>query len=261
MFRSVALAALVAYASAQSLSTQCTNALTGIATNPDAAACLAPGSLVQIIAGGANTSIVGPINTWLTNVCSAPACSNDTISAVVQNVTTGCSNELSGLGLSSDMIPSITSLIQQYYPTARQVICLKQGDTNCITQTLTNIQNIVGPLSLSNLMQITSNPTITSLPSNITCTDCVKAAYNVINSAVPSLTSDAAPAIQSECGASFTDGTTPSGIVDSASTSTNTPGASKNAAFGTAALVSHGALAGIAASGLVIVSSLLTMLA
>lgn len=108
------------------LSTQCTNALTGIATNPDAAACLAPGSLVQIIAGGANTSIVGPINTWLTNVCSAPACSNDTISAVVQNVTTGCSNELSGLGLSSDMIPSITSLIQQYYPTARQVICLKQ---------------------------------------------------------------------------------------------------------------------------------------
>ncbi|KAF8897059.1 hypothetical protein CPB84DRAFT_1781457 [Gymnopilus junonius] len=261
MFRSVTLAALLAYASAQSISSACTNALTGIATNPDAAACLSPGSLVPIIAGGANASIVSPINNWLTSLCSAPACSNDTIAAVVQNITSGCSNELSGLGLTSSMVPSITGIIEQYYPTARQVVCLKDGNTNCVTQTLTNIQNVVGPLTLNNIVQIASNATTTTLPSNVTCTNCVKAAYNIINSAIPSLTSDSAPAVQSECGASFTDGTTPSGIAESASTSSTTANQAKAAALGSVSMMSHGALASVGASGLILVFSLFTFLA
>ncbi|KDR75769.1 hypothetical protein GALMADRAFT_248455 [Galerina marginata CBS 339.88] len=259
MFRPIAFAAFIAYASAQSLTSSCTTALTGIATNPDAAACLSPGSLISLAAGGANSSIITPINSWLTSLCSSPACSNDTIAAVVQNVTTGCATDLSGLGFNPSLTPSITSIIQQYYPTVRQVVCLKDGDTNCITQTLTNVQNIVGTLSLTNIIKLAS--TSPDLPANVTCTNCVKAAYNIVGQNIPSLVSDSAPALQSQCGASFTDGTTPAGILQSASTSAASTGASKAAALGSASMISHGIIAGLGASALVVISSLFTFLA
>ncbi|KIM40213.1 hypothetical protein M413DRAFT_446381 [Hebeloma cylindrosporum] len=259
MFRAATLAALVAYAAAQSLSTNCTAALTGIAANPDASKCLSPGSLVSVVAAGANNSIIPPINNWLTSLCGAPACSNDTIAAVVKNVTEGCSTELSGLGFTSSLTPSITSIIQQYYPTVRKVVCLKDGDTNCVTQTLTNIQDTVGTLSLTNLAQIALNPP-TSLPANVTCTNCVKAAYNIINTDVPSIVADVAPALQSQCGASFTDGTTPSGISQSASTA-DASSTSKAAALGSVSMMSRGVVAGLGASGLVVLSTVFTFLA
>ncbi|KAF8967879.1 hypothetical protein BDZ97DRAFT_475549 [Flammula alnicola] len=201
--RIVTLAALVASAAAQSLSTACTNTLAGVATNPDAATCLSAGSLISLVGGGSSSSIITPINTWLTSLCGAPACSNATLAAVVQNVTTGCSTELSGLGFTSDLTSSVTAIVQQYYPTVRKVVCLKDGDTNCITQTLTNFQSVVGTLTLSNIANLVSNPP-SNIPTNVTCTNCVKAAYSVINQDIPSIVSGAAPSLQSECGTSFT---------------------------------------------------------
>jgi hypothetical protein len=37
---------------------------------------------------------------------------------------------LAGLGFTSSLTPSITTVIQQYYPTVRKVVCLKE----CVTQ-------------------------------------------------------------------------------------------------------------------------------
>ncbi|KAF8200958.1 hypothetical protein BJ912DRAFT_947698 [Pholiota molesta] len=257
--RFFALSALVAIVSAQSLSTACTNTLAVIAQNPDAASCLSPGSLVSLATGGANASVIPTINSWLTSVCGASACSNDTLAAVVQNVTSGCSTELSGLGLTSSVASSITPLVQQYYPTVRKVACLKDGSTNCITQTLTNVQNIVGNLTISNIMQIIANPPST-IPTNVSCTDCIKAAYNVVNQDVPSLISGAAPSLQSQCGASFTDGTTPSNIVESLST---TSGSTKptSAALGSLSMLPKGTLAAMGASGLIVISTMVAFLA
>ncbi|KAF9474545.1 hypothetical protein BDN70DRAFT_866068 [Pholiota conissans] len=257
--RFFALAAVVATVSAQSLSTGCTNTLAAVAQNADAAACLSPGSLITLATGGVNASIIAPINTWLTAICGAPACSNDTLAAVVQNVTTGCSTELSSLGLTSDISSSITPLVQQYYPTVRKVVCLKDGSTNCVTQTLTNIQNAVGNLSISNIAQIIANPPST-IPANVSCTDCIKAAYNVINHDVPSLVSDSASSLQSQCGASFTDGTTPSNIVDSVSTATGTS-KTTSAALGALSMLPKGSFAAMGASGIVVLSTMIAMLA
>ncbi|KAJ3514330.1 hypothetical protein NLJ89_g2433 [Agrocybe chaxingu] len=235
MFRAAALAAFVAVVSAQSLSTECTNALAGVAADPAASACLSVG------------------------LCGSPACSNETLASVVQNVTAGCSTELSGIGFTSDSTPQVTSIVQQYYPTVRKVVCLKDGDTNCITQTLTNIEGTVGTLSLNNILQIVANPP-DNLPTNISCTNCVKEAYNVIRTDVPSIVSDADPALQSQCGASFTDGTTPSGITQSASTADGAT-TSTGAALGSVSMLSNGVIAGLGASGLVVISTLFTVFA
>jgi len=236
------------FVSAQ-LSSGCTTALAQVAANPDAAACLSPSSLIPLFVGSGNTSIVDPINTWLTNICAAAPCSNATLSAVVTTVASGCSTDLPSLG--SGSTATVIQSVQQMYPTVRKVVCLKDGNTNCITQTLTNAQNILGPLSINKIIDLVANP-LTSLPGNITCTNCTKAAYNIINQDIPSLGTADASDLQAQCGSSFTDGTTPVGISQSAS-SAGAAGAS-GAALGTVLLTSSGALAGMGASALVALS-------
>ncbi|KAG5640788.1 hypothetical protein DXG03_007193, partial [Asterophora parasitica] len=197
-----------------SLSQPCTQALTIIATSADANACLTPSPLIPILTNS-NTSIVEPINNWLTSLCAAPACSNNTLAAIVANVTTGCSAELTLAGFQSGDTSAVTALIQKYYPTARNVVCLKDGNTNCVTQMLTNVQNIAGPLTVQNILALISENGM-DVPSNVTCTNCIKAAYNIVNAEVPGFLGSNSD-VQEQCGASFTDGATPSGITQSAS--------------------------------------------
>lgn len=259
MLRTVTLVALAAYVSAQSLSSTCTSALSSIALNTDAASCLNPLALVSIATGNNSQSIVPAVDNWLTGVCGAPACSNETITAVVTNITTGCSTELSITG--TDDAGAITTLVQQYYPTVRRAFCLRDGSTNCITQTLQNIEGVVGTLSLSNIVQLAVNPPMTILAqnlTNITCTNCVKEIYNVITEDIPSSTSSLQSTFNEQCGATFTDGTTPSGITQSASQTTGTSQSSNNNNSGA---LSSFSMAGISVSGLVAVSTVLTLLA
>ncbi|KAF9049832.1 hypothetical protein BJ165DRAFT_1525147 [Panaeolus papilionaceus] len=262
MFRTLTFTALIAYASAQSLSQQCTSTLTAIAGNPDAASCLSPTSLLPLLTGGSNNSVVPTINTWLTSICGAPACSNDTLAAVVKNATEGCSTELSAFGFNSNLTPSITGLVQQYYPTVRKVVCLKDGDNNCIVKTLGDVESTFGPLSLQNIVKLVANPP-NDLPANITCTNCIKAAYTVVAQDIPALVSDTAPALQQQCGADFTDGQTPTGISQSANTNaaSSSPPPSNGAALSTFASTNSGLVGGLAASGFVAVATFFSLLA
>ncbi|KAF5370472.1 hypothetical protein D9615_009759 [Tricholomella constricta] len=224
--RVLTISALLSVAAAQlNLSQACTKALTTIATNPEANACLTPSPLIPIL-GDSNASIVEPINNWLTSLCAAPSCSNDTLAAIVTNATTGCLTELSSLGFQSSDTAGITTIIQQYYPTARKVVCLKDGDTNCVTQTLTNIQNIFGPLSIKSIFSF--NPGDKTIPANLSCTNCIKAAYNTIKADIPGF-SRFNNDLENQCGASFNDGATPAGISQSASDKTaDKPGDNKD---------------------------------
>ncbi|KAJ3733457.1 hypothetical protein DFJ43DRAFT_1067231 [Lentinula guzmanii] len=206
--------------SSTGLSSQCTSALAQIATN-SSSACLSPSSLIPIITASANTSIVSSVDSWLSNVCAVGPCSNDTLSAIVTNLTAGCGTELSTLGFSSSDTATLISTVQEFYPTVRQVACLKDGNTNCVTETLTNLQDAVGNLSLTNIAALVASGNSTSIPSNVTCSNCVKAAYNTVDTAFPGLLDSENSTIQGECGTSFTDGSTPSGIVESASNSSS----------------------------------------
>ncbi|KAG6852868.1 hypothetical protein C0991_008478, partial [Blastosporella zonata] len=204
-------------------------------------ACLVPSPLIAILTSP-NASIVAPVNNWLTGLCAAPVCSNDTLSAIVVNATAGCSTELASFGLSSSDNTAVTALLQQYYPTARNALCLKDGSTNCITQILTNVQEITGTISLSNAVSLASASTDNAtLPANVACTDCVKAIYNTVNTAIPGLFNS--DSVQETCGASFVDGTTPAGITEAASNSTQSTTSTKDS--GAAHISSLGALSGM----------------
>ena len=108
-----------------SVSSNCSSALLNVASNPEASACLSLGSLTSLVTSQ-DESIIGPISDWLGNVCGAAACSNDTLSAITTNVTQGCSQELGMYGLSASDAQDIIPIIQSYYPTVREALCLQE---------------------------------------------------------------------------------------------------------------------------------------
>ncbi|KAL1741861.1 hypothetical protein HDZ31DRAFT_75894 [Schizophyllum fasciatum] len=218
LFSGLSVASFVGFAAAQlSLSSSCSSALLNVAGNPEASSCLSLGSVTSLVTSQ-EESIIGPISDWLSNVCGTAPCSNDTLSAITTNVTEGCSKELESYGISANDARDAIPLIQNLYPTFREALCLQDGDTNCVVQTLNNFQSTYGELTASSISNTLGSDDVT-LPSNITCTDCTKAIYNTIASDLEIVSEDDA---KSQCGNDFVDGQTPSSIKQAASTATST---------------------------------------
>ncbi|KAI0823306.1 hypothetical protein BC628DRAFT_1384035 [Trametes gibbosa] len=275
-FRKLAVAAALVAAlqmagsSAQSLSTQCQAALASVVSSSDAS-CLNAQALVGLAlasSSSSNSSIVPTVNSWLTGMCSRPACSNSTLASVVQVVTSGCPSELSQLGLSNVDVSSLTTLVQTAYPTVRQVACL--GDTSnnnalCVTETLNNIEPYTGTLTIANIEALSSQimgGTVPNVPSNVTCTDCTKAAYGIVQQNFDGLISGFSNDVSTTCGASFVDGTQPASVTQLASDSTASASVTPNGASGMfSAQIGFAPLAGVAVSALLTVTSAFFVLA
>jgi len=199
-------AAAAGLASAQALSTDCTNSLKGLLTSPEAA-CLNPSSLLSFFVGDAQ-SVPDTVNNWLTGLCSTGSCSNDTLAAVVANVTAGCGSDL-GAGIPQ----TITQIVQEVYPTARSIMCLKDTSSGqlCVTETLTNLQDIVGKLSFTDLNLGTAFGDFQKIlagAANLACTGCTKAAFRLASqlslvTQFPQAQQQAALQIDAICGANF----------------------------------------------------------
>jgi len=130
----------------------------------------------------------------------------------------------------------------------------------CLTETLTNLETVTGPLTLSNLAKLAQSPP-TTVPANITCTDCNKEVYNIFATDFPALVTDLKPNLQTQCGAAFVDGQIPSGITQSATTSIASGSlASKSSAFSLFSTVTNGVTLAMGASGLIVASTIYTML-
>ncbi|KAJ7647208.1 hypothetical protein FB45DRAFT_892752 [Roridomyces roridus] len=231
MYRVFTTALLAATSvSALTISNNCQTALGQISANAEANACLDVSALLSV-AIQPNASIITPVDNLLKSLCAAAPCSNATLSAVVTNITTGCSAELSSVNSTE----SSTS------------------GTNCITQTLTNLQSTVGTLSLSNLDALTSIFTSSNALPRISLARTQ--AYNVLNDDFPSTASTGAGALQSECGSDFTSKYLPVSLprLIPNVTDGNTPSNIKE--------IARGALAGLTASLLVAGSSLWMVLA
>ncbi|KAJ7072215.1 hypothetical protein C8F01DRAFT_1243288 [Mycena amicta] len=249
--------ALLAASAVSALSPSCQNALTSVATNTDANACLGVSALTSAFLQ-VNSSFIPQVENLVNTLCAAQPCSNTTLSAVVANITNGCSTELSAAGSSDSTTATVTGLVQQYYSVARQIVCLKDNDasgTNCLVQTLNNIQSTYGQLSISSFQSTLSNiEATTSLPTNITCTTCLKQALNLIDENFPSTGATLKSDVE-QCGSNFTDGASPTNIVETAASTS----AGSNSAK--AKLMGLDAVAGAGTVGTLIVSSLLAMLA
>ncbi|KAJ7680450.1 hypothetical protein DFH06DRAFT_1315215 [Mycena polygramma] len=203
-------AAAAGLASAQALSADCTNSLKGILASPDAA-CLNPSSLLSFFVGS-DQSVPDTVNNWLSGLCSTGFCRqcNDTLAAVVANVTAGCGSEL-GAGIPQ----TITQIVQEVYPTVRSIMCLKDDASNqlCVSETLNNLQDIVGKLSFTDLNIGTAFADFQKVlagASNLACTGCTKAAFRLATSSqipllsqFPQAQQQAALQIDALCGANF----------------------------------------------------------
>ena len=73
-----------------------------------------------------NASLVGPVNTWLTGLCSQPACNNATLATVSADLVSGCSQELGLFGFGNVTSGQLTGLVQTVFPTIRQIACLQE---------------------------------------------------------------------------------------------------------------------------------------
>ncbi|KAG6333690.1 hypothetical protein ID866_5397 [Astraeus odoratus] len=253
-FRSALLLAGAGFAVAQSLSSQCSSALISVAGSPDSA-CLNPNGIVSLALTNSTSSVIPGVDSWLSGLCALGPCSNSSLQAIFTNITNGCSTELGELGFSTSDTANLTTYLEDAYPTIRQIWCLKDTSVNqlCVTEDLYAIQNATTTLTLSNLVgvvgQLTSGST--SVPQNVTCGDCSKAAYTIASQDYPALLANSTSSVSAYCGSSFVDGQMPSDIEETASSSNST---SSGGSTGGAAALSMGGLH-IGAVMLVAVSS------
>ncbi|THV02374.1 hypothetical protein K435DRAFT_963108 [Dendrothele bispora CBS 962.96] len=220
-FLAAATGAGLVSVNALSLTSSCQDSLRGLLTNEDAA-CLNVLSIASsaLQDGG---SVINAVDSWLNGMCSTGACSDINIANLITNVTTGCNDDLANLGLSATEISSnVINIAQKVYPVVRQGMCLKDDSTNqmCITEMLTNLDSIIGGLSLDDLSFVNLMNDVRQLLASgvqkMACTSCVKAGFSIAQQAFPSIVSAAQPEAEALCGADFVDGSSPEGISDTA---------------------------------------------
>jgi len=142
----------------------------------------------------------------------------------------------------------------------------------CVVESLQDIQGLVGNLSPSNVNNIIPQVTsMTSIPTNLLCTDCSKEAYNIVAMDLPDLVSQVnlPSLLGGVCGANFTgmpsfikyflryiltksfaDGSTPPDVLQVA-----LPSSTSNAAFDIHLTAYLGSLRGLLISTMIMVTS------
>ena len=88
--------------------------------------------------------MIAPIDQLLAIECNGAGCSNETLTGFVNNITTGCSDDLSKYNISGDYIK--TAVAQ--YPLAREVVCLRTSNYN--ESTSTNSSSSFEPIAITN---------------------------------------------------------------------------------------------------------------
>ena len=258
IFAGIVVAAAVAGASAQSLtslSASCQAAAASVLTGP-AAECLGVAGLVNVAMTSANQSFITPINNWLSTTCAQPACTNATLDSVISNLTTGCTSDLNAAGVDSSSVQEITAYIKEWYPTGREVACLQDtGNSNayCVTTTLQAVETWIGqPLSLNTISAI--GPKLAAngdVPKSLICTDCIHAAYSIVRPKLDESNRNSYDNyFSTTCGSSYTDGSAPAAIKQSA----NTAVAGSNGAMSLSAGMSTAATLLAAVGGLAVLA-------
>lgn len=239
------------------LTSSCSTTLQSLLTSPDAQ-CLNVAPLLSFVINPAQ-SIPQAANNWLTGLCGIGSCTDSNIANLVTNLTQGCAQDLSNLGVeTAGLQDQIISSVQQAYPTIRQVACLQDTATNelCVTQALNNVEQVFGKLVVDGSLtaDALNQDAQTFLSSNITqiaCNSCAKAAYNLGIASFPDEVSQADPVLEAACGGSVLDRGNPTDITQTALTRRSTGyGVDTNSAFHFVpfTFVGHGLLAFLGAS-------------
>ncbi|KAG8786278.1 hypothetical protein FRC12_016750 [Ceratobasidium sp. 428] len=220
---------------ASGLSPSCQKALNDAINGPGMACLDLRGPVDFLETQGINESLIPPVNSWLSSICSQPACTNATIDAVVSTITSGCRADLAQDNVTDAEVGTVVGYIKTYYAVAREVVCLKDSNASnqfCITDTLKRFEDQTGapltPNSLVNLRR--SGFTLNSvMTKNVICTDCIKAMWNILK---PHISSDDRAETESDidgtCGSGFANSPTPASIQNTANPANQASSNSQN---------------------------------
>ncbi|POW18049.1 hypothetical protein PSTT_00121 [Puccinia striiformis] len=153
---------------AAGLSPGCQAAAGGLLTS-EFGTCSNIMGLVSVI--GASGSIIAPLTTWISGVCTAAPCSSDTLKQASQSVNNGCSSDIqkgSGIAMALQMI--VGNLQRSKYTS---------NSTFCIPSILGNVESASGQnITISQVTSILSgsmtpaSQALANVPSGTYCTDC-----------------------------------------------------------------------------------------
>jgi len=256
-FTAVVIAAGAGFVHGQSigdmLSSSCQQALLDVAASPEAS-CLNVEGFVSFVVSAitsTNDSLIEPATFWLTNFCGETPCSDQALSDITTNLTTGCNDDLTSLFGSMPSTSDIVSAVQNAYPTVQSIMCLTDmmNNTFCATDMLDDLQSTFGQLSVDNILQqlpsiMAGDLTTSSLPMYFMCSDCAQAAYSMLQAADPDL-ADASfmtNELTSQCGASMLNATMPSDVIVATGTMASLAIATSTSDSGSTDAVTDGAL-------------------
>lgn len=197
---------------ASALTNNCLNSLKGLLTNPDAA-CLNAPALLQI---AINQDVPVTIGNWLNGFCASGECSSESITKIVANVTTGCVEDITAIGISAtqtEITGVVDSIAQRVFPTARKVACLKDTTSGlfCPVEMITSLEGIIGKLGIEDLSWfnlVQDAKTLLSSPETkpeLACSQCVQSAYSVARGDFSEVLGreEVSDALVNVCGAEF----------------------------------------------------------
>lgn len=199
----------------------CQIAVLNILGNVDASNCLnTVGFATAVGKIGTNNSAVQPATDWIAGICAQGPCSNNTITAVMRNLTSGCSDELNKAGVIMTNVSAVIESVKTGYSGTRKALCLKDNTTSklCINEDLSAVETGLNTtLTLMQVANIGKNISMfTSLPASSICTNCNKAVYNIFNQTFPFLITPIQSGIQTKCGSNFINGPMPTSIIGTA---------------------------------------------
>lgn len=92
--------------------------------------------------------------TYINGICSSAPCSNQTVQSTESSIQSGCATDISN-GVASAV--ALSTIVGQY-PTVRDLLCLQYttNSSNCVIQTLTDIQTANGTSPFPRLSHQTS---------------------------------------------------------------------------------------------------------
>ncbi|SCV71952.1 BQ2448_4646 [Microbotryum intermedium] len=174
-------------------------------------------------------SVIAPVNSWLENVCTR-TCNSSTVDSAQTTISTGCATDITNRVATAVALQS--AIVS--YSIFRSAACLEStsNSTLCLTQLLTDIQEVSGNLTIAEVLSLTSNLTsLGSIPTAEACSDCNKALFTTLEPVLINASSTEASqlraSLSSKCGATFVDSMMPSSV--STSTGNATTGSSPTA--------------------------------
>ncbi|TFL04837.1 hypothetical protein BDV98DRAFT_333297 [Pterulicium gracile] len=214
------------------ISESCITALTDIMASPEAE-CLNLSALLSFIVFPEN-GVEDILNTWLTGMCSVGSCSDAALDTLIGGIVNQCSGDLAAFGVSSDVTEKVVDIVKKAYPTAREIVCLKETTSGnfCAIEEVKRAERAIRSadididnidIDLANVTMITAwndlQSTFMSTIEGVTCTSCIKEAYNIANEGFPDLVPHSDVVFDAVCGPEFLDGAKPRDVVRTAPSS------------------------------------------